>query len=246
MLKIDFHTHILPRMDDGSKSIEQSKEMLKILAADGVDVVVLTPHFYINLENCEKFLQRRKASFEALSQIAPSIPNCPKLLLGAEVYYYSLLSNIDLQPLCIENTNYLLVELPFLRFNDTFYTQFSNFVSAGKYKIILAHIDRYFGLNSDAAIENIISSGNAFVQINASSLIDDGYFKRKKILRMIADEKVHIIGTDTHNLDDRKPEYKKAENIITTKLGKSAFDSLCFNGEKILSNADKESAFIMV
>ena len=51
---IDFHTHILPLMDDGSKSIEESIKMLKMLSAQGVKRIVATPHFYANDESVDK------------------------------------------------------------------------------------------------------------------------------------------------------------------------------------------------
>ena len=57
---IDFHTHILPKMDDGSKSTEESIAMLKMQAEQGIRWVVATPHFYAEPESPQDFLQRRK------------------------------------------------------------------------------------------------------------------------------------------------------------------------------------------
>ena len=53
---IDIHTHILPGLDDGSSSIEESEKMLCMLSEQGVDTVVATPHFYIDDTKGEEFL----------------------------------------------------------------------------------------------------------------------------------------------------------------------------------------------
>ena len=58
----DFHSHILPFMDDGSKSVEESLDMLRLLKSQGVDRVVLTPHFYPNYEDPEQFLSKGRAT----------------------------------------------------------------------------------------------------------------------------------------------------------------------------------------
>ena len=63
---IDFHTHILPRMDDGSRSVEESLEMLDSMRQQGVKTVFATPHFYANDESVDSFLERREASLKAM------------------------------------------------------------------------------------------------------------------------------------------------------------------------------------
>ena len=61
---IDFHTHILPNVDDGSKGVEESTLMLTRLFEQGVNKVIATPHFYANDESVDEFLLRRNAAFE--------------------------------------------------------------------------------------------------------------------------------------------------------------------------------------
>ena len=60
---IDFHTHILPGMDDGSKSVEESIWLLQEEVRQGVDAVMLTPHFYAEENSPVDFLRRRYASW---------------------------------------------------------------------------------------------------------------------------------------------------------------------------------------
>ena len=84
---IDWHSHILPAMDDGSRCVEESIEMLDLLAEQGVSCVIATPHFLANEESVDRFLQRRRASYDALMQAVSE--NHPTVLCGAEVKYYA-------------------------------------------------------------------------------------------------------------------------------------------------------------
>ena len=66
---IDWHTHILPEMDDGSRSVEESKQMLQALHEQEIDCVIATPHFLANREPVEHFLARREQAYRQLSQL---------------------------------------------------------------------------------------------------------------------------------------------------------------------------------
>ena len=63
---IDFHTHILPGMDDGSKDVRESVSMLRLEGKRGIDTVCLTPHFYAEQNSPEQFLERRKRAWQKL------------------------------------------------------------------------------------------------------------------------------------------------------------------------------------
>ena len=109
---IDFHSHILPGMDDGSKSTQESLEMLDMLRAQGVDTVAATPHFYARENPPEVFLRRRA---EAWNRLRPQLTaDSPRVLLGAEVRYFQGISHVDrLHDLCLEGQDVLLLEMPF-------------------------------------------------------------------------------------------------------------------------------------
>ena len=87
-MRIDAHSHILPGIDDGSKSLERSIEMLKMEARQGIDHVIATPHFYAKYDDPDKFLQRRAAAERELRAEMVKIPGLPSLSVGAEVYYF--------------------------------------------------------------------------------------------------------------------------------------------------------------
>ena len=110
---IDFHTHILPCLDDGSKSVEMSLSMLREETEQGVRHVVLTPHFYARHDDPDRFLASREAAAEALKAAVAEVPGLPTLHLGAEVAYFRGMSDCEiLRDFCIGRTECILVELP--------------------------------------------------------------------------------------------------------------------------------------
>ena len=106
MKVVDFHTHILPGIDDGSSSVEESLAMLQMEKEQGASLVVATPHFYPQNDRPEKFLQRRKAAFEQLTEKISPDDKLPQIILGAEVYYFKGIGQWEgLRDFAIENTN---------------------------------------------------------------------------------------------------------------------------------------------
>ena len=111
---IDFHSHILPGIDDGSENVETSLQMIAALKEQGVDTICATSHFYATERTPQRFLFRREEAFEALKASLPA--DAPKILLGAEVLYFPGIAHMEELPeLCLEGTNLLLLEMPFER-----------------------------------------------------------------------------------------------------------------------------------
>ena len=114
---IDFHSHILPGIDDGSKDVAESLAMLSALKEQGVDTVVATPHFYANHHSVEEFLRRRQKAMDRLS--AELSEGAPTIVLGAEVRYYEGISHLqNLESLCIGDSKLLLLEMPFYKWTE--------------------------------------------------------------------------------------------------------------------------------
>lgn len=232
----DFHSHILPEMDDGSSSVEESLTMLRMLTDAGVRRVVLTPHFYRSDENIEKFLTRRQKSYEKLLSTMDDFENPPELILGAEVYFYpSLSSDPDFDKLCMGNTNYILLELPFEHFYENFFIDFSKFMNRCSQKILLAHIERYlkFG-NTQKEIDRVLAFGGISCQMNCSSLAEASWLHQGKIIKMIKSGTINVLGSDAHNLHRRPPMFKEALNIINKKCGKDVISEINAYGNKLL------------
>lgn len=211
---IDWHSHILPKMDDGSRSEEESVRMLTMLASQGIDTVIATPHFYPDNESVQAFLQRREAAFERLKPYLTN--NSPDILLGAEVRYYQGIGRMtEINKLRIEGSKLLLLEMPFSEWGEYVIRDLTELAGKGDIKIILAHIERYFSMQKRSMIERIAESG-IFMQVNAT--LFGSFASRHKALKLLKSGYVQFIGSDCHNLTSRPPKIGKAFDIIQKKL----------------------------
>ncbi len=212
---IDFHCHILPKVDDGSKSIAESIAMLEAQAAQGVTVSVATPHFYANRESVDSFLSRRDAAADLLKATAND--SLPQILCGAEVSYYNGISKLDgLERLCIEGSKLLLMEMPMAKWGELTLAELVKLACRGDITVALAHIERYMGLQSRDTIYRLIDSG-ILMQCNANFFTD--FRTGRKAKAMLGRGEIRLIGSDCHNMTSRKPRIGMAFDAIEKKLG---------------------------
>ena len=163
---IDWHSHILPAMDDGSRDVEESLEMLAQLSEQGVDTVVATPHFFANDESVQRFLERRAKSYEELAERIGE--GLPRIVLGAEVKYYPGISQMEhLKDLRIEGTKLILLEMPFSKWTEYTVRELVTLATSGDSRIILAHMERYLPFQSARVWERLYAGG-LIMQVNAS------------------------------------------------------------------------------
>ncbi len=234
-MNIDFHSHILPGIDDGAGSAEEAAELLKILFRDGVDTVVLTPHFYRNQKSISEFLTERSAAYGLLIEKINRVTGIPDIKLGCECYYYDTFTQENLSELCIQGTDFLMLELPFEKFTERFLLKLKNQISKSRCRIILAHIERYLGYNSADTIAELVSENNVLCQMNCSSVKEADFFRKRSLMRLLDRGIVHIIGTDAHNLTSRPPFFAYAKRIIE-KHGGNVYKNICERGEMVLNN----------
>lgn len=218
----DFHSHILPKMDDGSRSIEESLQMLNALAEQGISRVVATPHFYANDESVFDFLERRREAFEKLSAVLTE--DMPEVLLGAEVRYYDGISRLaEIKSLCIQGTDLFLLEMPEKRWTEYTLRELEDIACAGRVTLVLAHVDRCMEYQRADTMLRLHGSG-VMMQLNAEYF--NGFFTRRKAVSMIENGMVQFVGSDCHNMTDRKPEIGRAYKTIKNRLGSDFTDSL--------------------
>lgn len=212
---IDWHSHILPGVDDGSKDVAQSIAMLQMQASQGIETVVATPHFYANDETVASFLERRAKALEALKEQLPE--NAPKILLGAEVRYYQGISRMEgLMDLRIEGSKLLLLEMPMSVWTEYMIRELVELSGKSSVRIVLAHVERYLRLQKQSVWDRIADSG-IMMQVNGS-FFTSLTTKRKAIL-LLQEGTVQFLGSDCHNLTTRPPQLGKAYEIIRKRLG---------------------------
>ena len=212
---IDWHSHILPAMDDGSKDPDESIAMLEALAAQGVDTVIATPHFNANDESVDAFLQRREASLALLGENARR--EDIRVLCGAEVKYYPGISRMEgLERLAVTGTNRLLLEMPFVGWSEHTVKELLELANTRGLRIVLAHVERYPALQNGRVYEELISNG-IHMQVNASFF--ERWLTRGKAMRLLATGYIHYVGSDCHNMTTRPPSLSGAYALIQKKLG---------------------------
>ena len=220
---IDFHSHILPQVDDGSKSIEMSLEMLNRMKEQGIGMVVATPHFYANHDNLERFLARRNRGFEALAPLLTE--DMPKILLGAEVAYFPGMSQSKaLQDLVIEGSRAILVELPMGKWSDSMYRELRQIYEQQHLIPIVAHVDRYLTPYRSFGIPKKLEELPVLVQANAEFFLNKTTARKAK--KMLVAEQIHLLGSDAHNLDSRGPNLGVALQVIENMLGFEALEQI--------------------
>ena len=220
---IDFHSHFLPDMDDGSESLGESLQMLEFSYNVGVKTIVSTSHYIADNENVECFVNRRKEKIDCLTNILEGINDVPKIVEGAEVAYYPGIGNDnELSRLCIGNTKYILIEMPYCRWSTITKRELLSMMLNRGMTPIIAHVDRYFKYpQCTDKIDELLDVG-AVAQINGDSLTDKK--QRKKVLSFIKERKTVLLGSDCHNMNDRKPNLDKAFSIIEKNLGRTYID----------------------
>lgn len=219
---IDWHNHILPGMDDGSKDVEQSLAMLEMQTQQGVETVIATPHFYANDESVGSFLDRREKVFEALKAELPE--QTPEILLGAEVRYYEGISRMsDLKDLRIEGSKLLLLEMPMAAWTEYTVRELLELSGKTSVQIVLAHVDRYIGLQKRTVWDTMAQNG-IMMQVNADSFTS--FSTKRKVLGLLAEGMVQFVGSDCHNLTSRPPQIGKAFEVIRKKFGDNYIDQM--------------------
>ena len=232
---IDFHSHILPAVDDGSQDIETSLKMLKISKDSGVDAVLLTPHCHPRTqEDVDVFLQNRTEAFKLLTSSANQAKEeLPRLVPAAEIRIYEGMHKYkNLDKLCIEGTDYILLEMPYEVWREYAFEEIYQFTRLG-FKPLMAHLDRF--LEQEHHFGEIFSLG-AQVQINTSAVINAS--ERKKLPKFFETGHFQVLGSDTHNLLTRSPNVSSAYEIIEKKFGKEYTDYIDYAGNAILNNED--------
>ena len=227
----DIHTHVLPGIDDGSKDVAMSREMLARIKASGVDTVVATPHFYGNRRSLEQFLERRQGAIERLFS-EMSKDEMPELRFGAEVAFYSgLLRDNDMNKLCIDGTNTLLLEMPFQVWTDFEINEVASLCFDYKLEVVIAHIERYKGFASDEMMRQLLRLP-VYIQINAGTLLP--WHGRKQWLKMFDEGTAKILGSDCHNLTERAPNLAEGREMIRKKLGDGVLRRIDRTTEQLL------------
>ena len=228
---IEIHTHILPGIDDGSQSVDESIEMLNRMAKTGIKKVVATPHFYYGMySSIDEFLEKRQFAYE---KIKDKKPENIDVLLGSEVMLEYNLHKEDLQKLTIEGTDYILVEMPYNKWDPWVFDEIFKISAKHGLYVIIAHIDRYVKIVKDEHIRSLMEMNLKF-QVNVDNL--GSLFRKSNAMKFIEDGVADFASSDCHNMTTRPPCLAEAMKKIKSRAGKNSVEQLMYNAERMLQN----------
>lgn len=238
---VDVHSHILFSVDDGSKSLEESIELLKKLRGVGFTDVILTPHF-INGSSYQVQNEEKQEKFNILKEQVSKNNIDINIYLGNEIFINDNIKNLIKSNIIstLNNTKYVLVELPFhnqiLNLLDIIYElKISGLIP------VIAHPERYTYFQENPKLLDSLREEGVLFQGNYSSVLE-GYGKHaKKLIKyMFKKGYIDFLGTDIHSLQKTFviDNFSKIEKKIIKYTGKDYYDKIIDNSLKILKNKD--------
>ena len=231
---IDIHCHILPKVDDGPDSVEESLKILKDMRRQGIKHVIVTPHY--RPEMFEPSMKRVIYSYRHLRDIAYDMG--VSMSLGCEYYRNEqIIDHMDNRKRpSMAGSRYVLIEFSMNDLFPTVRNYVYELVTHG-YQPIVAHVERYFCCQKMEKIQELKDMG-ALIQVNAGSVLGEEGWKLKKFcLDLMKKDLVDFVASDTHNTSDRKLNLKKCASFVTKKMGKQYAERIFFNNPlNILKN----------
>lgn len=240
---IDIHSHIVFDVDDGPKTIEDSRALLEESYRQGVRTIISTSHRRKGMfETPEAKIEE---NFKQVQELAKEIADDLTILYGAEIYYTSdILDKLEQGKIpCLADSQYALIEFSMITPYKEIHTALSNVLRLGVTPVV-AHIERYHCLeNDEKKVRDLINMG-CYTQINSSSvlkpkLFGDTYkFMKKRAQFFLEKDLVHFVASDMHNLDPRPPYMQEAYQIISKKYGESHAEQLFRKNQELLLRSE--------
>jgi protein-tyrosine phosphatase len=234
---VDSHSHILPGVDDGSKNMEQTIQMLQIAYKEGIDCIIATPHYKVNHQNPD--MEELMGKLLLVRDEAKKINEKFDIKLGNEIYYSNTIFEHlnEGKALTLADTRYVLVEFSTTESYQNIKQGLHQLLMNG-YLPILAHVERYECLYQNyEGIYKMIGMG-AYMQMNISSITGKLLSKRTRFCRkLIRYGLIHLLATDAHSDSERSPTMRKGINILQKKIKKPAVNRILLeNPAKLLEN----------
>ncbi|MBH49904.1 MAG: hypothetical protein CMG69_04030 [Candidatus Marinimicrobia bacterium] len=233
---IDLHNHIIPNLDDGSKSLDISLAMLKYAADQGITDVVNTVHYQSPRMDGKKIgYNLVKDKVNQLQSKLDKSGIAIKLHIGAEVFYLPNLLELKDNPLLtFGHGKYMLIEFPFDQVpngcNETFFQLKLSGVTP-----IIAHPERIKPIQKDLSIVRRFIRSGCVIQIDAGSLTGSlGSSSKIAVLELIRQGCCHIMGSDAHDDNHRNFLLAEALEIAKQIMGTKAVNMVTVNPQKIL------------
>ena len=232
---IDIHCHVLPGIDDGSQSLEESLMILEDMASHGFTEIICTPHYIADSQYAASNVIK-SAKLNALQAAANDKGINIKLHLANEAYITEEMSKLikqqQIHPLA---KNYILFELPMSGAVNSLQDYCHNLRCEG-YNLILAHPERYITIQKNLQIAIELHKKGVEFQSNFGSMTGKyGKHAEKTLKFLLKNDVIDYFGTDVHHSDSEILEkIDKSIKKITKIIGQEKFASILQNAENLL------------
>ena len=236
---IDIHSHIVFDVDDGPKTIEDSRVLLEEAYAQGVRTIVSTSHRRKGMFETPE--DKIAANFKIVQELSKEIAPDLTILYGAEIYFTSdILDKLENHIIPkLNDTRYALIEFSMNTPYREIHSALSKVLMLGITPVI-AHIERYHELeNNEKRVKELIYMG-CYTQINSSSILkpklfgDKYKFMKKRARYFLERDLVHFVASDMHNLDKRPPYMKEAYELISKQYGERRARELFIENPRLI------------
>lgn len=224
----DIHTHILYGVDDGAKDLKQAMRILTESWEQGVERVILTPHYGPKFGCPAPALLAER--FEVIKKEAGKFYSDMDLFLGSEIYYQAntIQDLRDGNALTLNGTKYVLVEFGV---NDTYGSilrAVQEFVYAG-YIPIIAHVERYKGMLGDLNKAKELVNMGSLLQVNSKSLSGNIMnITTKHCKKLLKERLVHLVASDCHDIKNRAPDLACGAEAVQKRCDQEWADNILY------------------
>lgn len=231
----DIHTHILPGIDDGAKTLDDALAMLQHAYSQGTRLVFLTPHYRGNFRAVTA-QQRLSAAKELRHAAAVLLPEL-RLELGTEIAYApGFGEKLQLRELLsYAGGDYILLEFGDLTDKKTVLQGLEEALNCG-FVPVVAHAERVDCFRKGLSLLRQAVEMGALIQLNADSVMGQwgGFFLRRWCDRALKEGLVHFIASDAHDLQHRPPELRRCYSHICKQYGEEYANALFWENARLL------------
>jgi protein-tyrosine phosphatase len=234
----DMHCHLLFGVDDGPKQMDDTLTLLRQEYDDGVRTIYLTPHYRKKMFECPA--DTIKANYETLRErVKQELPDL-KLRLGCEIHVSMDVAEDIKSGRCgtMGGTEFALLEFPEAAEKKYILERCHAVMNKG-YAPIIAHAERCVAIRKDIELLHRLVDMGVYIQMSAGSIIgEDGFFWKQFCKKAMQQDLIHFIGSDAHDLKERKVNIGKCADYIEKTMGTDYRDQImCINPMEIVERS---------
>lgn len=237
---VDAHCHILPEVDDGAQSMNETRQMLQMAYDEGIRYIIATPHHHPRRGKASPRQLRRQ--LKLVREEAEKISEKLRVYLGTEVYFGQDVPDKlkEEKILTMNRTRYVLVEFSPIDSFD-YICQGIQQIQMKGFEVILAHIERYRSMREDIGRAEHLADMGVRIQVNAGSITGQSGWKIKRYIKQLMDrDLVFCVGTDAHDPKSRPPQMKKAAEYVKKKYGEEYVRRIFFSNAVVMLKKKKK------